>query len=185
MHSANTSSCMYSQRKNGFFASLSRYCPQSLGVVYIWLSTSLIASNSRPVHEPIISRKIWEDVQKTLGNTKRRKPKHVSKHILTGFLKCADCGANLNYKYTHDNPDNHYFSCRNNRANNGLCKKTHHICVDAIEKIVIYDFCVIEICLFLSGATITHISDGSFVANVNRLWERSFLHNHITKRRMK
>ncbi len=24
--------------------------------------------------------------------------------------------ANLNYKYTHDNPDNQYFSCRNKRA---------------------------------------------------------------------
>ncbi len=90
----------------------------------------------KDVHEPIISRKIWEDVQKTLGNTKRRKPKHVEKHLFAGFLKCSDCGANLNYKYTHDNPDNHYFSCRNNRANNGLCKKTHHIRVDAIEKIV-------------------------------------------------
>ena len=40
--------------------------------------------------------------------------------------KNSDCGANLNYKYTHDNPGNHYFSC-NNRAGNGLCKKTHHV----------------------------------------------------------
>ena len=52
------------------------------------------------------------------------------------FLQCSDCGANLNYKYTHDNPDNHYFSCRNKRANNGLCGKTHHIRVDNITKIV-------------------------------------------------
>ncbi|HHZ06924.1 MAG TPA: DUF4368 domain-containing protein [Clostridiales bacterium] len=56
--------------------------------------------------------------------------------MFSGFLKCSDCGANLNYKYTNDNPDNHYFSCRNKRANNGLCNKTHHIRVDAITDIV-------------------------------------------------
>lgn len=87
-------------------------------------------------HEPIIERSTWESVQKTFGDTKYRKPKHVEKHMFAGFLKCSDCGANLNYKYTHDNPDNHYFSCRNKRANNGLCKTKHHIRVDVIERLV-------------------------------------------------
>lgn len=87
-------------------------------------------------HEAIIERSEWESVQKTFGDTKYRKPKHVEKHMLAGFLKCSDCGANLNYKYTHDNPDNHYFSCRNKRANNGLCAKTHHIRVDTITDII-------------------------------------------------
>lgn len=87
-------------------------------------------------HEPVIERPAWETVQKTFGKTKYRKPKHVEKHMLAGFLKCSDCGANLNYKYTHDNPDNHYFSCRNKRANNGLCAKTHHIRVDTITEII-------------------------------------------------
>ena len=88
------------------------------------------------VHEPIIERSVWETVQKTFGNTKYRKPKYVEKNMFAGLLKCSDCGANLNYKYTHDNPDNHYFSCRNKRANNGLCSKTHHIRVDTITRIV-------------------------------------------------
>lgn len=90
----------------------------------------------RDVHEAIIARPDWENIQKTFGSTKYRKPKHVEKHMLAGYLKCADCGANLNYKYTHDNPDNHYFSCRNKRANNGLCSKTHHIRVDAITEVI-------------------------------------------------
>ncbi|MDD2362385.1 MAG: recombinase family protein [Eubacteriales bacterium] len=90
----------------------------------------------RDVHEAIISREDWENVQKTFGDTKYRKPKYVEKNMFSGFLKCSDCGANLNYKYTHDNPDNHYFSCRNKRANNGLCSQTHHIRVDAITEIV-------------------------------------------------
>lgn len=88
------------------------------------------------VHEPIIDRNTWEIVQKSFGDTKYRKPKHIEKNMFAGFLKCSDCGANLNYKYTHDNPDNHYFSCHNKRANNGLCSKTHHIRVDTIKDIV-------------------------------------------------
>ena len=56
--------------------------------------------------------------------------------MFCGYLKCSDCGANLNYKYTHDNPDNHYFSCRNKRAGNGLCSKTHHIRADVITELV-------------------------------------------------
>lgn len=88
------------------------------------------------VHEPIISREMFEMIQNTFGNTKYQKPKHTTKNMFAGFLKCSDCGANLNYKYTHDNPNNHYFSCKNNRAQNGLCKKTHHIRVDVLTNIV-------------------------------------------------
>ena len=88
------------------------------------------------VHEPIIERQVFDDVQKTFGNTKYRKPKHIEKNMFAGYLKCSDCGANLNYKYTHDNPENHYFSCHNKRSNNGLCSKTHHIRVDTITDVV-------------------------------------------------
>ena len=56
--------------------------------------------------------------------------------MFAGFLKCSDCGANLNYKYIVGNNDNSYFLCKNKRANNGLCKKTHHIRVDALTQIV-------------------------------------------------
>ena len=90
----------------------------------------------KDVHEAIIPRDEWELIQKTFGDTKYRKPKHIEKNMFCGYLKCSDCGANLNYKYTHDNPDNHYFSCRNKRANNGLCSKTHHIRVDVITELV-------------------------------------------------
>ena len=90
----------------------------------------------RDVHEPIIPRPEWENIQKTLGNTKFRKSKNIDRNIFAGYLKCSDCGANLNYKYTHDNPENQYYSCRNSRARNGLCNKTHHIRLDALTEIV-------------------------------------------------
>ena len=87
------------------------------------------------VHEAIIDRATWEKVQATF-QTKQRQPKHVRKNMFAGFLKCANCGANLNYKYTHANPDNHYFSCRNKRDSNGLCGQTHHIRVDRLTEVV-------------------------------------------------
>lgn len=87
-------------------------------------------------HEPIIDRADFEKVQTTFGDTKYRKPKQIEKNMFAGFLKCSDCGANLNYKYIVGNNDNSYFSCKNKRANNGLCKKTHHIRVDMLTQVV-------------------------------------------------
>lgn len=90
----------------------------------------------KDVHEPIIGRELFEMIQKTFKTTKCQKPRHVEKNMFAGFLQCSDCGANLNYKFTNDNPDNHYFSCKNSRAQNGLCKKTHHIRVDVLTNLV-------------------------------------------------
>ena len=88
------------------------------------------------VHDPIIKRSRWEHVQSTFGQTKCRQPKEHEKSMLSGYLVCSDCGAALNYKRPCDKPQNHYFSCHNNRQNNGLCNTTHHIRVDSITDIV-------------------------------------------------
>ena len=90
----------------------------------------------KDVHPPIIERRFWEDIQKSFSTTKARQPKHTPKNMFAGFLKCSDCGANLNYKFTHQNPDNHHFTCRNQRDNSGLCGKTHHIRVDVLTHVV-------------------------------------------------
>ncbi|MCL2695634.1 MAG: hypothetical protein FWE69_04850 [Clostridiales bacterium] len=55
---------------------------------------------------------------------------------LTTEIVISDCGAALNYKRPTDKPQNHYFSCHNNRQNNGLCATTHHIRVDSVTDIV-------------------------------------------------
>lgn len=93
------------------------------------------------MHEAIVSRADWEMVSKTFNTTRCRSTKFSEKNIFSGFLKCSDCGANLNYKYTHDNPNNEYFSCRNQRVKNGLCTSTHHIRVDAITQMVKMNIC--------------------------------------------
>ena len=86
------------------------------------------------VHEPIISRHDWELAQKSMS-VKYRQPKHTEKNIFAGYLRCSDCGANMRYKYTHPNPDNHYFSCGKYRES--LCSKTHHIRVDVLERLTL------------------------------------------------
>lgn len=87
-------------------------------------------------HEPIISRKIWQDVQDSFMRNRAAKPKNIPKHMLAGYLKCATCGGNLNYKHIKDAPQNDYFSCGNNRRGTDSCKQTHHIRVDAITCLV-------------------------------------------------
>lgn len=86
----------------------------------------------KDVHEPIIDRDTFEQVQKTFSQTKMRSPKDIPKHILAGYLVCSDCGKNLHYKLTYPNNDNHYFSCGNNRTSKTLCPQSHHIRVDVI-----------------------------------------------------
>jgi hypothetical protein len=88
------------------------------------------------VHDAVIDRHIWETVQKSFGGTKYRKSKNIEQNMFSGLLVCSDCGAHLNYKFTHDNPENQYFSCRNNRARNGLCQTSHHIRVDKLTELV-------------------------------------------------
>lgn len=58
------------------------------------------------VHEPIIEREVWEQVQQRIGKTKRRPPKAENgpKHLLADYLYCADCGCKLWY---HVNSINH------------------------------------------------------------------------------
>ena len=89
-------------------------------------------------HPAIIERSMWEIVQKTFGGTKLRKPKNVVKSIFAGFLKCPDCGANLNHKtcWGYSGQENHFFHCKNYSHKNGLCAKSHHIRVDVISRLV-------------------------------------------------
>ncbi|MDR1364057.1 MAG: recombinase family protein [Oscillospiraceae bacterium] len=87
------------------------------------------------IHEAIIERSVWEDVQKTIG-IKQRKPKSTEKNMFVGFLKCADCGANINYVIQTKSPQNHHFSCGNFRRKNGLCDKSHHVRIDELTGLV-------------------------------------------------
>ena len=93
------------------------------------------------VHEPIIDRETFEQVQKLVANTKRRAPKptNAEKNMFCDLVYCADCGSKLWFNVKHDKTDIPFFSCGNYKGNRGTCKSTHYIRADALEQIVMME----------------------------------------------
>ena len=92
------------------------------------------------VHEPIVDRAAWEKVQKKRGTRKRAAPKSPERSIFSGFLKCSDCGSNLNYHFNQRNHDIKYFNCSKNNSGRGGCPSTHYIRLDFLEQVVLQEF---------------------------------------------
>lgn len=90
------------------------------------------------VHEPIIDRETFEQVQKLIGKTKRRAPKkeNAEKNMFSDLLYCADCGSKLWFHVNTGNKDIHFFSCSNYRGDRGTCPSTHYLRADSIEQVV-------------------------------------------------
>ena len=95
----------------------------------------------KDVHEPIIDRDTWEQVQKLVEKTKRRPPKdkNQKKSIFTSFLYCGDCGHKLWFNFNQKNPRIRFFSCSNYKGMRGTCENTHYIREDALEQIVLME----------------------------------------------
>lgn len=101
------------------------------------------------VHEPIIDRETFEQVQKLLGNTKRRAPKQENgeKNMFCDLLYCADCGKKLWYHTNTVNKDIHFFSCSNYAKDyRGSCKSRHYIRADAVEQVVMAELRLLTDC---------------------------------------
>lgn len=47
------------------------------------------------VHEPIIERAVWENLQNKRSTTRKRKKADGEKNMFSGLLVCADCCSNL------------------------------------------------------------------------------------------
>ncbi len=96
-------------------------------------------------HEPIIKREDFELVQTMISKTKRRAPKTENapqKHILSGLVRCGDCGHNMRFHTNTINKDIHYFSCGNYvKDTRGDCQTRHYIRSDALEAIVSGELC--------------------------------------------
>ena len=90
------------------------------------------------VHEAIVSRELFERIQKMRKvKTRRRKNESGEVSIFSGLLRCSDCGANLNY---HTNPLNRsirYYNCKNNNNVRKTCDKTHYVRVDFLESVLL------------------------------------------------
>lgn len=104
----------------------------------------------KSVHEPIIDRNTFEQVQKIAGKTKHRAPKQEngSKSVFSDLLYCADCGKKLWYHTNPINKDIHFFSCSNYAKDyRGSCKSRHYIRADSLEQVVMLELRGIAECL--------------------------------------
>ncbi len=91
----------------------------------------------KDVHEPIIDRAMWEQVQQKRGTRRRRRTGDGEKNMFSGLLVCADCGNNLHYHFNQGNPEIKYFNCSNYKGNRGTCTSTHYVRVDFLEQVVL------------------------------------------------
>ena len=65
------------------------------------------------VHEAIIDRPTWEKVQSMKKGTRRRRPTVTQESsVFSGYLKCPECGGNLNFHFNQGNHDIKFFSCQ-------------------------------------------------------------------------
>ncbi len=91
----------------------------------------------RDVHEAIIERTVWEQVQQKRGKLRKRKTNDGDTCMFSGLLVCADCGKNLHFHFNQGNPEIKYFNCSNYKGNRGTCNSTHYIRVDFLEQVVL------------------------------------------------
>lgn len=91
----------------------------------------------KDVHEPIIDRVVWEQVQNKRGKVRKRRTSGGEHNMFSGILVCADCGSNLHFHFNQGNPDIKYFNCSNYKGNRGSCTSTHYVRVDFLEQVVL------------------------------------------------
>ena len=89
------------------------------------------------VHEPIIERAVFEQVQQKRGKIRKRRTHEGERNMFSGLLVCADCGHNLHFHFNQGNPDIKYFNCSNYKGNRGTCTSTHYVRVDFLEQVAL------------------------------------------------
>ena len=91
----------------------------------------------KDVHEPIIERAVYEQIQEKRGKMRKRRTNDGEKNMFSGLLVCADCGSNLHFHFNQGNPEIKYFNCSNYKGNRGTCTSTHYVRVDFLEQVVL------------------------------------------------
>ena len=89
------------------------------------------------VHEAIIERAMYEQVQQKRGKIRKRRTNNGEHNMFSGLLICADCGSNLHFHFNQGNPEIKYFNCSNYKGNRGTCTSTHYVRVDFLEEVVL------------------------------------------------
>ncbi|MGP1505798.1 MAG: DUF4368 domain-containing protein, partial [Eggerthia catenaformis] len=89
------------------------------------------------VHEPIIDRSTYENVQRILKNAPVKRPNGVGEiHALSGLMYCKDCGTKMHIRTIHKNGKvQHVTYCSEyakGKAQHPKCHSPHRIDVDDV-----------------------------------------------------
>ena len=91
-------------------------------------------------HAAIVDRATWEKVQALKAGTRRKRPTVTQEpSVFSGYLKCPECGGNLNFHFNQGNHDIKFFSCQNHNSGLRKCSSTHYIRLDFLEQVVLYE----------------------------------------------
>lgn len=93
----------------------------------------------KDVHESIIDRHTWEQVQKMRERTRSRKAGSGKRNLFSVILRCADCGNNMHFHVNSKNPNIEFFTCSNYTGSGGTCPNTHYVRVDHLQQTVLKD----------------------------------------------
>jgi len=109
----------------------------------LWLKERVANSEEnmavfQDVHEAIIERSVWEQVQQP-KKSRSRKMKTGERNIFSGLLTCSECGKLLHHHINSRNSELTFFSCSNAKANRGTCETTHYIRTDFLEQVVLLE----------------------------------------------
>ena len=88
------------------------------------------------VHQPIIEREMWEQVQIKRGKVRNKRTTTGEHNMFSGLLECSTCGSNLNFHFNQGNHEITYFNCPNYNNRGRTCDATHYIRTDFLEEII-------------------------------------------------
>lgn len=91
----------------------------------------------KDVHEPIIQRADWEQVQEKRNSLRKRETYDGDVGMFSGLLTCADCGCNMHFHFNQGNREIRYYNCSNYKGNRGSCTSTHYVRVDFLEQVIL------------------------------------------------
>lgn len=90
----------------------------------------------KDVHEAIVDRALFEEVQLKRGTQRRRKMSNGEVNMFSGKLICSDCGSNLNYHVNNRNIE--YYNCpAYNQGRRKECFSTHYVRIDFLEEVLL------------------------------------------------
>ena len=79
-------------------------------------------------------------MQALKAGTRRKRPTVTQEpSVFSGYLKCPECGGNLNFHFNQGNHDIKFFSCQNHNSGLRKCSSTHYIRLDFLEQVVLYE----------------------------------------------